>query len=105
MRYGAVGIISKAYKVLRNEVNAPEVEHYCDIYKIKLLECSSFSQKKYHLQKVLLEEILKSDPITNREFYESLLDSTLSYLNVKKRDTWKYTCIFVGCLFKGNTHR
>ena len=98
-------LFQKLTKVLRNEVNAPEVEHYCDIYKIKLLECSSFSQKKYHLQKVLLEEILKSDPITNREFYESLLDSTLSYLNVKKRDTWKYTCIFAGCLFKGNTHR
>ena len=65
-------LFQKLTKVLRNEVNAPEVEHYCDIYKIKLLECSSFSQKKYHLQKVLLEEILKSDPITNREFYESM---------------------------------
>ena len=59
-----------------------------------------FSKQKYCVQKVVLEQLLKSEDSDN---YKQLLEETNKTLQFKK--TSKYLCSLVGCLFQAEKHR
>ena len=87
-------------KLLRDEYDKFEVLSLARKFEVDVENQSSFSQKKYLLQKAVLDNITKED---SSNYYVSLLKETEQLCNFEKQ--FGYSCCLVGCLFHADKHR
>ena len=98
-------LLETLQRVLRNELSRSQILDESKRLRLLQRDSQDFSTVKYVLQIGLLEEIMKSENLTNREYYASLLQSSLERLNLKSRREQGYRCFLSGCFFSGRRHR
>ena len=87
-------------KLILNQVDEFEVHFLAQQLSVDISDQVSFSQKKYTVQKSILQQIVKSD---RSDMFVKLLDETEKNLGRKK--PLKYLCCLVGCLFQADKHK
>ena len=90
-------LLETLQRVLRNELSRSQILDESKRLRLLQRDSQDFSTVKYVLQIGLLEEIMKSENLTNREYYASLLQSSLERLNLKSRREQGYRCFLGGC--------
>ena len=89
-------------KLLNDDFDNFEILYLLNKYSINVDEEESLSRKKYHLQRVLIEQILKEKP-QNCDKLTRLLEETKRHINFRKKSV--FFCCLSGCLFSAERHR
>ena len=89
-------------KLLNDDFDNFEILNLLNKYSINVDEEESLSRKKYHLQRVLIEQILKEKP-QNCDKLTRLLEETKRHINFRKKSV--FFCCLSGCLFSAERHR
>ena len=90
-------------KFLLNQIDQFQVMNMSRRFSVDISNIRSFSQQKYMIQRVVIEQILRSNLVENRDYYERILDETKQ--NIAFQVPRKYECSLIGCLYRGDTHR
>ena len=63
-------------KFLLNQIDQFQVMNMSRRFSVDISNIRSFSQQKYMIQRVVIEQILRSNLVENHDYYERLLDET-----------------------------
>ena len=63
-------------KFLLNQIDQFQVMNMSRRFSVDISNIRSFSQQKYMIHRVVIEQILRSNLVENHDYYERLLDET-----------------------------